>query len=291
MKLRPRYKQALAQRAKVNRIAGYCENSVKDYMALEEIDPKHPDLKEGLPRAWSCREAFANADQLFNEKEFSSARELYDDILLHMEGNQDTILAQRAICSWNLNEWSDVVFDAGRLLKVVPNSIQGLTLRGFAYYNLGDIEMALNHFREALKFDPENKECKDAYHKFRKIDKIGMQGQEKLKANNFKLASELFQQAATLANNGRVASHYILEAARALCKTKEWKKCVKAAESAKEFDNDLLDAYLLLGEAYMSLEKYKEAAYAYTKARYASSIRNVHVAWMAKTLTSCHRVC
>ncbi len=230
------------------------------------MDPKHPDLEE-LSRAQSCMDALTNAKKLFNQNDYTGARDLYDDILLHTEANHAPILTQRALCSWNLKEWSDVVFDAGRLLQLLPDSIQGLTLRGFAFYNLGDTEMAITHFREALKFDPENKECKDAYRKLRKIVKTIKYGREKLKVNDFMSASQFFQEAASLAENGKVAAPLMLEIARAQSKMKEWKACAKAAKSAVEFDDGLLDAHMLLGEAYTSLEKYQDAVYAYTKAR------------------------
>ncbi len=251
----------------MNRIAGYCEDSVKDYVALQDIDPKYPGLEEELSHSRSCMEALANANNLFNRNEFLKAREFYDDILLHTKANQVPILLQRTLCSWNLKEWNDVVFDAGRLLSLVPDSIQGLTLRGYGFYNLGDTEMAITHFRKALKFDPENKECKDIYRKLRNIVKVVTKGREKFEAKDFKSASEFFQQAANLAENGQVAASLMLETARAQFKMEEWKECVKAAESAIEFDKNLLDAYLLVGEAYMSLEKYQKAVHAYTNAK------------------------
>ncbi len=265
--LRPGYKQALAQRAKINRMAGYCENSVKDYVALQDIDPKHPDLEEELSYSRSCMEAFANANNLFNRNDFLKAQEFYDDILLHTKANHASILLQRTLCSWNLKEWNDVVFHAGRLLSLVPDGIQGLMLRGYGFYNLGDTEMAITHFRKALKFDPENKECKEMYHKLRNIVKVVTKGRETLEAKDFKSASNFFQQAASLTDNGHVAASLMLEAARAQFNMEEWKECVKAAESAIEFDKDLLDAHLLVGEAYMSLEKYQNAVHAYTNAK------------------------
>ena len=50
------------------------------------------------------------------------------------------------------------VADAGRAIKLSAESIAALSLRGRAYYLLGEHEMAMNHWRQALKFDPEHPE-------------------------------------------------------------------------------------------------------------------------------------
>jgi Tfp pilus assembly protein PilF len=41
LKLKPKYKVALAQRAKLYRLLGKCDESWKDYLALQGMDPKH----------------------------------------------------------------------------------------------------------------------------------------------------------------------------------------------------------------------------------------------------------
>ncbi len=249
-------------------MAGYCEDSVKDYITLRDIDPKHSDLKEGLSHSQSCVKAYADADRLFKKKEYLGARELYDDILAHTKANQIPILLQRTLCSQNLKEWNDMVFDAGRMLSLEPDSIQALTLRGYGFYNLGDTETAISHFRKALHFDPENVECKDMYQKLRNIAKVETKGQEMLELKDYKSASEAFLEAASLAGDSyHVAALLVLKAARSQCKMEEWKECVKTAESAITFNKKILDAYMLVGEAYMSLEKYQDAVRAYTNAK------------------------
>ena len=46
--------KALAQRAKLLRMMGQCEEAAKDYAALEVIDPKHADLETLYPLAKTC---------------------------------------------------------------------------------------------------------------------------------------------------------------------------------------------------------------------------------------------
>lgn len=53
------YVQALAQRAKLLRMMGQCEEAAKDYAALEVIDPKHADLEALYPLAKTCAQRLA----------------------------------------------------------------------------------------------------------------------------------------------------------------------------------------------------------------------------------------
>ena len=45
----------------------------------------------------------------------------------------------------------------GKVLKVFPKHIEAYQLRGESYWRLNEVEMAMKHFREGLKLDPEHK--------------------------------------------------------------------------------------------------------------------------------------
>lgn len=53
--------QALAQRARLLRMMGQCEGAMRDYAALESIDPKHADLETLYPLAHSCATKLVDA--------------------------------------------------------------------------------------------------------------------------------------------------------------------------------------------------------------------------------------
>lgn len=56
-------------------------------------------------------------------------------------------------------------------MKSQPENLDALYLRGKAFYYLGQNDAAINHFREALKYDPENSKCKAEFKKIKKVDK------------------------------------------------------------------------------------------------------------------------
>lgn len=45
-------------------------------------------------------------------------------------------------------ELYECIADTGRALKLEDSNLEALELRGRAYYMLGDLEMAMNHYRQ-----------------------------------------------------------------------------------------------------------------------------------------------
>ncbi len=68
-----------------------------------------------------------------------------------------------------MGDFYEAIADTGKVLKMESDSLQALELRGSSYYVLGEFEMAMNHYRQALKFDPEHLGCKTGYRLIKKI--------------------------------------------------------------------------------------------------------------------------
>jgi len=64
-------------------------------------------------------------------------------------------------------------------------SIPALELRGISYYRLGEFDTAQSHFREALKYDPEHKGCKDGHKLVKKMTKAKDKGDEAFQAKDY----------------------------------------------------------------------------------------------------------
>jgi len=52
------------------------------------------------------------------------------------------------------------ITDLGALIKASPSDVSLYEMRGGAYFNLGELDVALTHFKSGLKQDPEHKGCK-----------------------------------------------------------------------------------------------------------------------------------
>ena len=80
-------------------------------------------------------------------------------------------------------------------IKLEADSIAALEVRGRAYYSLGEHDMAMNHFRSALKFDPEHPSVKDRYRVLKRLDKADKRATEASERGDHAAAVEQWQTA------------------------------------------------------------------------------------------------
>ncbi|CAM9479466.1 unnamed protein product [Chrysoparadoxa australica] len=264
--IKPKYKQALAQRAKLFRVTGQCSRSLEDYEALKVLDEKHSDLGEGLEAAHNCALALQEAEAAYNRKDYTTARDQFDIALGLTDSSVARILLNKAKCGFGLGDWYQVVADSGRALKVEENNQEALELRGWAFYELADIDMAAVHFREVLKLDPEHKSSKDGYHKCRAVTKKITAGEEALGRGEPLEAAGHFMAAAGLEPRHQLLiGPLVLRAAQAEAAGKEWAKAEATARRALQINGELTEAAVLIGDALMEQEKFQEAVNAYRK--------------------------
>ena len=98
------------------------------------------------------------------------ARNHYSEVARYSELSSHALL-RRAWCTYQSGDMYETIADAGKVLKLEPNNLEALELRGGCYYVLGEADMAMNHYRQALKLDPEHKGCKEGHRLIKKIQK------------------------------------------------------------------------------------------------------------------------
>jgi tetratricopeptide (TPR) repeat protein len=90
---------------------------------------------------------------------------------------------------------SGVVSETGRILKAEPGNMQALLMRGRSYLHLDDQELAMRHFREALRFDPEHDAIKKEYRRVKSLEKKAKNGKEAMEKGQWQQAVEAFTEA------------------------------------------------------------------------------------------------
>merc|ERR1719223_1009848 len=117
----------------------------------------------------------SHADHLEKRGDLGGAKDALGAALIMADSSHDLLL-RRALLEVSMGDFFEAVADAGRAIKLEADSIQALSVRGRAYYHLAEHEMALNHWRSALKFDPEHQEVKELYRLLKKIEKANGKG-------------------------------------------------------------------------------------------------------------------
>ena len=145
--------------------------------------------------------------------------------------------------------------------------------RGKQFYVMGNTELALRHFREALKLDPEHKQCKKEYKQAKKLSKLmekieGVLGKDVEGKGRIKQLEreEQYEEARVLledALNLTPPAVYRSSLYRDLCicstKTRRNEDALKHCTKHESHDSGSMPAKILFAEALLLNEKYEEA--------------------------------
>ena len=170
VKVNPNFQRGHLHRGKMLRKKGKCEEAAEALEKAFALKSTCKTTKKEYDAAKECAQAFFTLRRLKSQGDIKGARDQIDKIMETAKAT-DTLLYERALLSFELKDYFEVLADSGRALKIKKNNIAALQLRANAYYKLADHDMAMRHHREGLKLDPEHKELKAQYKKTKKIHK------------------------------------------------------------------------------------------------------------------------
>lgn len=146
------------QKAKLLASLGRCEEAAAEY---EDFRRQHlagggERALDGETEAGQCAQLTQLALQAFSNREFQKSIHYFTSLLSHVNEATD-LLFMKAQAEYEVGDYYGVVSDMGKILKSFPKHLEAYQLRGEAYFRLNEMEMAVKHFREGLKLDPEHK--------------------------------------------------------------------------------------------------------------------------------------
>lgn len=237
---------------------GRCDEAVQEYNSLNETNED----------ANTCAHFTNMALSAYQSQNWSDAISLFDKILTTYATLGDTpdLLYMKSQSEYNIGDYYGTISDTGKILKGYPQHLEAYQLRGSAYYRLNEMDMAMKHFREGLKLDPEHMGCKEGHRLVKKITNIVKRGDEAFEAGNFRFAIDAWMGAIHLD-----VTHLALVRPTQL-------KVVKAYMALKDYFNaerecmehirtqESVEGLHLLGEVQSAAEKYNEALRTYQRA-------------------------
>lgn len=255
------------QRAKLLVALGQCDRAVEDYKDLREGSggTSASEWQGAEAEAVRCAMQVEEASKAFAEEDWSKAVQYFNLALSHMEQASD-LLFMKAKAEYNTGDYYGTVSDTGRILKAHSDHLDAYQLRGEAYFRLGEHDMAVNHFREALKLDPEHKGCKAGHKAVKTITKKEKRGDDALSAGKHKEAIDYWKQAMD-ADPTHVAfiRPTILKVVKAHSAAGEHDDAIKEANRHIEL-GESVDGILALGDAELGAEKYVDAVRTFRRA-------------------------
>lgn len=259
VELDPSNSQFRESKAKLLKQLGQCDRAVAELQVIEKSDgEKSKDYEKLFQDALQCERDIFEANKAMANGEYRLATQYFQRAISQVEQAVDLVF-EKALAMFELGDYYGVISDTGQVLKQYPQHLEAYQLRGQAYTRLGEHDTAIQHFREALKLDPEHKGCK-AGHKFVKgIEKKRKKGDDAFDSGNFEDAIKFWGQAIAIDEThtsfNRPTKLKIIKAYSRLGKHSmaidEASKLIKEEET--------LEALWALGEAQTSAEKFDEA--------------------------------
>ena len=216
--------------------------------------------------AVSCAKSSKDGENAYARGHWSEAREHFSNAIKYAE-HATVLILKRAWCNYHLHEFYDTIADTGKILKADTDNIEALELRGGAYYILGEIETAMNHYRKGLKYDPEHVGCKGGYRLIKKIQTYMKNAEKANAARDYASAiKHLINLAAVDPQHRTITPKALLDLAVTYQSNKEYSLAKDAALKCLEREEGNAFAYRILGQVCMETEEYEEAAQRFRKA-------------------------
>jgi DnaJ family protein C protein 3 len=257
LKQRPDWLEARVRRCKVSTELGDTQRAQEDLNFLAQKG--HADVP-GLSHAVSSLlHLQRDAEAAEQTKDCNVIIQRWSDLLTVAPDSVEARLG-RSECYLRHGDYPAALEDTQRILKVDKESIPALSLRGRALFYLGEVEAGLKHFQQALKYDPDDKECKDAYKRLRVIDRGVREGTDAFNTGQYDTTIDL---ATTAINADPHAVLYVKKLYLLLCKAQAkkqlWDQAVQSCENALQRDNSLGEAHFWLGEVYLATSRWEQA--------------------------------
>lgn len=213
-----------------------------------------------------CNRAINEAEHHFNHNNWEVSRDLITNAIRFAE-SASSLLLKRALCNYHLGDLYECIADAGKVLKIEKDSIAALELRGNAYYVLGELEMAMNHYRQGLKFDPEHSECKNGHRLVKKLQGFDSKAKKAMTAGDFTNAVKYLKSIISVdPQHNTIVPRANLDLANAHKQLKQFAEAKAAANAVLEIDDGNGEAHRILGQIHMENDEFDEAIHKFRRA-------------------------
>mmetsp|Transcript_862 Transcript_862/g.1241 ORF Transcript_862/g.1241 Transcript_862/m.1241 type:complete len:395 (-) Transcript_862:30-1214(-) len=242
---------------------GRCEEAVEQYQIIarqhqQDRNELKSEVSAGAQDAEACAGEVRAAQSALAQHNYPEANHFFGMALSHMEQAPD-ILFMKAQAEFELGDYFGVVSDTGKILKMHKQNIEAYQLRGEAYYRIGEHDVAVQHFREGLKLDPEHKGCKAGHKLIKSIMKKEKRGDDAHAAGRHEDAIEYWIQAINIdPSHTAFSTPTMMKIIKSYTASGQHDKAMNEAKMLSD-ENESLESLFVLGDAQMGAELYQEA--------------------------------
>jgi DnaJ family protein C protein 3 len=205
-----------------------------------------------------CADEMQRGNRAMERNDYRTAHDHYvkaSDIAYESDHLNEFI----AKCNFELHEYANVLSDTRKILTKDKSNRKALEFRALAYEQLGEIQNALNHFKEGLRLDPEDKGFKTNFKRLKNLWNKIERSEESERNSKWEECIEMTNDAIELSPPSVLVLPLYIRLCSAYTGTKNVQKAMDACNKALQIDNDSFDAHMKRGEVNLIAEKYDDA--------------------------------
>jgi len=146
------------------------------------------------------------------------------------------------------------------LYKLAPRDSEVLRVRGLSLYYTGNLELALKHFSEVLRFDPDNSACHGWFKRIRKLEQLKAAGNAAFQENRAADAVAAYTEALTIDPlNTEYNAVLHSNRAAALVKLRKWQEAVDDCTRCLQGKPSFTKAKLRRAQCLLELKQFDAA--------------------------------
>jgi len=260
IELDKQFTKGLLQRAKLFRLLGRCSESVNDYETVLQLKSDHKEAKSEIDKSRQCQRLVEQSEQLIARNQWDAAKH-YLSLTLEIASESTHFMSLRMKCYYELREWGNVLLDSRNVLSNIQSDIEALYMRAKAFQMTGEYENASNHYKEALRSDPEHNQSKKSFRILKKFLKLKSDAEKNLSAINYKEALENVNDVLELDSESfpKSQTELLLLKCRILNALRQAADALRICRKVVEVDVNNVDAHIEMSRSHITLEQWQNA--------------------------------
>lgn len=259
LNLNPDNVSARARRAQLLMDTGSYEKLGDDIRSILKQKEDHEQalkLKEDRKRAESL---FDKAKEQYSEKSYTTTLETLND-LLSLSPHFEKALILRARCHFQLKLYGPALEDTTKILKNTKANLSALAIRARVFQRLGEIDLALTHYKTCLDYDSFDDDCRKGLEKLEKFKSSYEKAKTFIDGDKSLLGLTELETCLNFDPDWDIIMEELYKyQCLGFVKTKNGARALEACNLSLKYNDQNIDVFILKGEAYQLLEDFESA--------------------------------
>ncbi|XP_054609752.1 dnaJ homolog subfamily C member 3b [Dunckerocampus dactyliophorus] len=266
IQLKPDFLAARLQRGNILLKQGNVQEAHQDFEAVLQRSPEHPEAQEHLMRAKELEKLQEGAHAAYHRGDYGATVSVLERVIEISPWDPES-RELRAECFIRMGDPQKAIQDLMPTTRLRNDNRAAFLKLSMLYYSQGEHHESLNHVRECLKLDQDDKECLSHYKQVKKLSKQLDSAEELIQDDRYQDAIDKYE---TVMKTEPHVPHYTIRAKERICfcllKLKLVMEAIDVCSEAHQRDprnakvlRDRAEAFILNQDYEKAVEDYREA--------------------------------